>query len=136
MQEHETGSWLARDGDGRVLEVDAGGQPGREASPDDGRAVVEASPSLERLRESYDTAHSTSKDAETTFAEGKATREERDQPLTDYRAAEDLLWEAITPAEPPADACKCRAPVCRSGWPNPFLMYPAERDAEREAEAG
>jgi hypothetical protein len=131
MQQHETGSWLARDGDGRVLEVDAGGQPAREASPDDGRAVAEAGPAnLERPRESYDAAYSRAKDAETAFAEGKATREELDQSLTDYRAAEDLLWEAVTPAEPPADACKCGAPVCRSAWPNPFLIYPAEREAE------
>jgi len=42
MQEKEAGSWLARDGDGRVLEVDAGGYPGAEASPDDGRPVAEA----------------------------------------------------------------------------------------------
>lgn len=38
----ETDTWLARDGDGRVLEVDAAGHPGAEASPDDGRPVVEA----------------------------------------------------------------------------------------------
>jgi putative endonuclease len=41
MQENEAGSWLARDGDGQVLEVDADGRPGREASPDDGRPVAE-----------------------------------------------------------------------------------------------
>jgi hypothetical protein len=45
MQENEAGSWLARDGDGRVLEVDADGHPGREASPDDGRPVAEAADS-------------------------------------------------------------------------------------------
>lgn len=39
--EHDPGSWLARDGDGQVLEVDADGHPGREASPDDGRPVAE-----------------------------------------------------------------------------------------------
>jgi hypothetical protein len=40
--EHDSGSWLARDGDGQVLEVDADGHPGRAASPDDGRPVAEA----------------------------------------------------------------------------------------------
>jgi hypothetical protein len=40
--EHDPGSWLARDGDGQVLEVDTDGYPGREASPDDGRPVAEA----------------------------------------------------------------------------------------------
>jgi hypothetical protein len=38
---HESGSWLARDGD-TVREVAADGIPGREASPDDARPVVEA----------------------------------------------------------------------------------------------
>lgn len=42
MQEKEPESWLARDGDGRVLEVEAAGYPGGEASPDDGRPVAEA----------------------------------------------------------------------------------------------
>jgi hypothetical protein len=40
--EHDPGGWLARESDGRVLEVDADGHPGREASPDDGRPVAEA----------------------------------------------------------------------------------------------
>jgi hypothetical protein len=40
--EHDPGSWLARDGDGRVLEVDADGHPGREADPGDRRPVAEA----------------------------------------------------------------------------------------------
>ena len=34
-------TWLARDGE-RIVEVDADGHPGREASPDDGRPVAEA----------------------------------------------------------------------------------------------
>jgi hypothetical protein len=44
MEEEMDGeAWLARDGDGRVLEVDAGGYPGREAGPpDDGRPIAEA----------------------------------------------------------------------------------------------
>jgi hypothetical protein len=42
MQEHRAGTWLARDGDGRILEVDAAGYPGTEASPDDGRPFAEA----------------------------------------------------------------------------------------------
>lgn len=42
MQTNETSAWLARDGDGQVLEVDAAGYPGAEASPDDGRPVAEA----------------------------------------------------------------------------------------------
>jgi hypothetical protein len=40
--EHDSGSWLARDGDGQVLEVDADGHPGRAADRDDGRPVAEA----------------------------------------------------------------------------------------------
>jgi hypothetical protein len=39
MQKKETGTWLTRSGDGWILEVDAGGYPGAEASPGDGRAV-------------------------------------------------------------------------------------------------
>lgn len=42
MQDNETSAWLARDGDGRVLEVDAAGYPGAEAGPGDGRPVAEA----------------------------------------------------------------------------------------------
>jgi hypothetical protein len=42
MQENKPGTWLARDGDGRVLEVDADGYPGAEASPGDGRPIAEA----------------------------------------------------------------------------------------------
>ncbi|MGH3217893.1 MAG: hypothetical protein ACRDPY_04045 [Streptosporangiaceae bacterium] len=58
MQENEAGTWLARDGDGRVLEVDAAGHPGLEASPDDGRPVAEeaqaADPSwLQEVGERY-----------------------------------------------------------------------------------
>ena len=34
--------WLAQDADGRTVEVDADGYPGREADPDDGRPVVDA----------------------------------------------------------------------------------------------
>lgn len=60
----------------------------------------------------------------------EATQEELDAAQRDYDRATDLLWGAVTPAEPPADACKCDAPVCRSGWPNPFLIYPAERETE------
>jgi hypothetical protein len=41
MQDNKAGTWLARDGDGRVLEVDADGYPGAEANPDDGRPVAE-----------------------------------------------------------------------------------------------
>jgi hypothetical protein len=41
MQDNGTGTWLARDGDGRVLEVSAAGYPGAEASPDDSRPVAE-----------------------------------------------------------------------------------------------
>jgi hypothetical protein len=41
MQENNTGTWLARDGDGRVLEVDAGGYPAAEASPGDNRPAAE-----------------------------------------------------------------------------------------------
>jgi hypothetical protein len=42
MQDNKTGTWLARDGDGRVLEVDADGCPAAEASSRDGRPVAEA----------------------------------------------------------------------------------------------
>jgi hypothetical protein len=44
----DPGSWLARDGDGRVLEVDAEGHPGREASPDDDRPAAEAESDTEQ----------------------------------------------------------------------------------------
>jgi len=37
MQDNDAGTWLARDGDRRVLEVDPAGYPGGEASPGDGR---------------------------------------------------------------------------------------------------
>ena len=40
--EHDPSSWLARDGDGRVLEADADAHPRREASTDDGRPVAGA----------------------------------------------------------------------------------------------
>jgi hypothetical protein len=36
MRDNETGTWLARRGDGRVLEVSAAGYPGAEASPEAG----------------------------------------------------------------------------------------------------
>lgn len=42
MQDNEAGTWLARDGDGRILEVGAAGYPGGEASPGDGRPVAAA----------------------------------------------------------------------------------------------
>jgi hypothetical protein len=42
MQDNQTGTWLARDDDGRILEVDAAGYPAAEASPSDGRPVAEA----------------------------------------------------------------------------------------------
>jgi hypothetical protein len=42
MQKNKTGTWLARDDDGRVLEVDAGGYPAAEASHSDGRPAAEA----------------------------------------------------------------------------------------------
>jgi hypothetical protein len=42
MQDNQAGTWLARDGDGRVLEVDLAGHPGGEATPGDGRPVAEA----------------------------------------------------------------------------------------------
>ena len=42
MQDNRAGTWLARDGDGRVLEVDPAGYSGGEASPGDGRPVAEA----------------------------------------------------------------------------------------------
>ncbi len=45
----EPGTWLARDGDGRILEVDAGGYPGAEASPGDGRPVAEAAEPAQRV---------------------------------------------------------------------------------------
>ena len=41
MQDNEPATWLARDGDGRVLEVDADGYPGAEASPGGDRPVAE-----------------------------------------------------------------------------------------------
>jgi hypothetical protein len=47
MQDNNTaGTWAARDGDGRVPEVDAAGYPGAEAGPGDGRPVAEAEPAL------------------------------------------------------------------------------------------
>ena len=42
MQNNEAGTWLARDSDGRVLEVDTDGYPAAEASANDGRPVAEA----------------------------------------------------------------------------------------------
>jgi hypothetical protein len=42
MQDNGTGTWLARDGDGRILEVAAAGYPGAEASPGGGRPAAEA----------------------------------------------------------------------------------------------
>ena len=41
-QEPPGPAWLAREADGRILEVDADGYPGREADPGDGRPVAEA----------------------------------------------------------------------------------------------
>jgi hypothetical protein len=49
MQDNEAGTWLARDGDGRVLEVDADGYPGAEASPGDGRPVAETADPGQRV---------------------------------------------------------------------------------------
>jgi hypothetical protein len=42
MVTREAGSWLAREEDGRVLEISPGGDMVAEASPDDGRPVAEA----------------------------------------------------------------------------------------------
>jgi hypothetical protein len=42
MQDNEAGTWLARGGDGRILEVDAAGYPGAEAGPGDARPIAEA----------------------------------------------------------------------------------------------
>jgi hypothetical protein len=42
MQDNETRTWFARDGDGRILEADPAGHPRGEVSPGDGRPVAEA----------------------------------------------------------------------------------------------
>jgi hypothetical protein len=59
MQDNEAGTWLARDGDSQVLEVDAAGHPGKEASPDDGRPAAEATDLVlaeERARADHEAA--------------------------------------------------------------------------------
>jgi hypothetical protein len=42
MHDNESSTWLARDGDSRILEVDTESYPRAEASPGDGRPVAEA----------------------------------------------------------------------------------------------
>jgi hypothetical protein len=45
MHDNQPGTWLARDGDDRIFEVDADDYPGAEAQPGDGRPIAEAADS-------------------------------------------------------------------------------------------
>jgi hypothetical protein len=45
MQDNDTGTWLARDGDGRVREGRAARHPGAQVSPDASQPVAEAADS-------------------------------------------------------------------------------------------
>jgi hypothetical protein len=114
--EHEAGSWLARDGDGQVLEVDTDGRPGRAASPDDGRAVAEAE-----------------RDA------GQAYVDEAGLESAAYWGGEGPAWEAqaqATAAEPAPGT----GPYDVPWWDGDRMASDRERTpesvAEMEAEAG
>lgn len=127
--EYDAGSWLARDGDGQVLEVDADGHPGREASPDDGRAVAEA--------ESGDEAQYTGEpgwtaaDADNSYwhdREGEARTAEHD--LQSARAGMDSFGSPVGPER----AAGLRADA--EGVRREYETERREREAAREAEAG
>jgi putative endonuclease len=119
--EHDPGSWLARDGDSRVLEVDAEGHPGREASPDDRRPVAEAQ--LEQARSDA----AATEVAVTWGAAGRAWEAARGgRGTAEY--AREVEQEATAMQRDYAE---------RFAWPPSGLEQGRQqRAAEREAEAG
>ena len=96
MQEHHAGTWLARDEDGRVLEVDAAGYPGREASSDDGRPVADAVvPSGHTARELAAVERDpVVRENLNRIAEEDALAEDADRAAELYWAGEGPYWDA------------------------------------------
>ncbi len=127
MHEHEAGTWLARDGDGRILEVDAAGYPGAEASPGDGRPVAEAAAPGRLVMGPPRT--------------GKSRSLAR-QPEADDRpavVAARAAWADPEDIPTEHDPCPCGMPACRRGRPGRPLRearQAGERQHDAQAEAG
>ncbi len=132
MHEREAGTWLARDGDGRILEIDAAGYPGAEASPDDGRPAAAASAS-----EAAAPGRLVMRPPRTGKSGSLARQREADGSPAVVAARAGRADPEDLPTE--HDPCPCGMPACRSGRPGRALRearQAGERQHDAQPEAG
>jgi hypothetical protein len=143
MQDNDTGTWLARDGDGRVVEVDAAGYPGAEADPGDVRPAAEAADPSQQARQTFQLPLGPPLADQSIWPERQAAEAQEPQGAREAELspdAQDILWQTqnrTAERDALADAQEQRfADYWSAEGPD---WEAAEADAEqagREAEAG